>query len=127
MGDAITNIIITLICVVILTLLLAQCVFRYIYNYRITRNGIEIVLFRKLPIISIPFENIADIREIAFWETLPFKSIDMFFALRLGNKVWGKIVLVQQRQSIIKILLITPTNTDEFVREVKQHIQTSNL
>lgn len=117
-----TNVIIVFLSLLIATILLAQFTLRYIYDYQISDIGIEIVLFGKFPIKHIPFNNIEEIRKLTFKETLPFKSIEMFSALRFGNRVWGQSLSIRQKKGIIKIVLITPGNTDGFLEEVQKKI-----
>lgn len=121
-----TNVIVAILILFIVTILIVQFTFRYVYNYRVSNTRIEIVLFGKIPIKSIPFSNIVELRKMAFKETLPFKSMEMFLALRFGNRVWGQIVSIQQKKGLIKTILISPDNADRFIEDVQGHLQGFN-
>ena len=114
--------IIVFVLLIISTALLFQYAGRYAYNYKIREAGIEIALFGKIPMKRIHFNNIVEIRKTSFKETLPFKSAEMFSALRFGNRIWGEIVLVRQKEGITKIVLISPDNADGFIHEVQQRL-----
>ncbi len=112
---------VALIFLLIFTILLVQFTMRYIYNYQIRDTAIEIVLFGKIPIRRIPYNNIAEIRKLPFKVVLPL-SIEMFSALSFGNRVWGTGVLVRKKKGMIKQILITPDNPDRFIFETLQHL-----
>ncbi len=101
----------------IFLLILAQFIGRYIINYQIRDTAIEIVYFGIIPIMRIPYNNIAEIRKVTFIEA----SL-MFFPLRFGNRFWGTIVAVRKKKGILKIIVITPDNPDRFISETLQHL-----
>lgn len=119
-----TNIVLVIVflLLIIITALLFQYAGHYAYNYKIREAGIEIALFGKIPLKRILFCNIAEIKKISYKETLPFKSAEMFSALRFGNRILGEIVLVRQKKGITKIVLLTPDNANIFIHEVQQRL-----
>lgn len=94
-----------------------QVISRYIYNYKISKNSIKIVLFGKIPLFRIPFSNIMEIRKISFKEAL--SNDEYFLALRFGNRMWGECVLIRKKKGLFKVILITPDKADEFISKVR--------
>ena len=109
--------IVALVGVLLCSTLLFQFTGRYLYNYRITDRGIEVVLIGKFPVMRVGFDNIAEIRVgPATKEMLPFKGI------AFGNRVWGRTVLVRQKTGLVRRLFITPDNPEQFVRKVREQL-----
>jgi hypothetical protein len=89
-----------------LSALLFQFAGRYVYNYRITNFGIEIVMFSRFPLKRIAFSNISEIKiSSSLKEMLPFKAV------AFGNRIWGQPVLVHQKKGIFRTIFITPDNS----------------
>jgi hypothetical protein len=107
---------------VVFIIFLVQYMGLYLYNYKVRETCIEIALFGKVPLKRMKFNNITEIRKTSFKETLPWKSSEMYFALRFGNRVWGNMVLVRQKKALIKTILISPDNPDRFIHEVLQRL-----
>lgn len=95
---------------------------RYVYSYKIRESCIEIVLFGKIPLMRLHFNNIVEIKKTSFKEILVVKSVEMFMALRLGNRILGEVVLVRQKKGLIRAIIITPDNADKFIQEVLQRL-----
>jgi hypothetical protein len=112
------TIFITFAFLVIGAVMLFQYTARYAYDYRLEESGISIVLFGKIRLMLIRFENIEEIRKTSYNEVMPFKNNGMLFALRFGNKIWGDIVLISQKKGMNKIILVTPNNADQFIKNV---------
>lgn len=119
MDNKMTNIIpiIAFILLLLFAIVFFQYTARYVYNYVINDTGIVIVLFGKIPLKRMDFNNIAEIRKTSYKETFSMVS-----ALRFGNRIWGDIVLVRQKKGIIKTVLITPDNADKFIFGVQQQL-----
>ena len=118
MGNA-AEIVAALAVVLLCSALVFQFAGRHVYNYRVTDRGVEIVLFGKLPIKRVPFNNIAEVRVApTVTEMLPFKGI------AFGNRVWGRAVLVRQKRGLIRRLFITPDDPEQFVRKVREQLPT---
>jgi hypothetical protein len=101
---------------------LAQFGLRHIYGYRITASGVAIMLFGTIPVWRVPFRDIAEVRKTSWSQTWPFRSLAMFSALRLGNRVWGPIILIRRKTRGLRIILVTPDRPDEFINEARQHL-----
>lgn len=117
---------ITVVSVILFILLLVsfalvfQYVAHYIYDYKTQGRSVCILLFKKIPLSQIAFENIAEIRKISYKEAVFGKETLM--ALRLGNRIWGDIILIRKKKGIIKTILITPDNATQFLQQVKSHL-----
>jgi hypothetical protein len=46
----------------------------------------------------------------------------MFRAFTFENRLWGELVLVRQQKGFFKVILMSPDNADEFIREVQRHL-----
>ena len=123
-GDKMTNLILIILFVSLIAcvVLLFQYAGRYVYNYEIKETGVEIVLFGKIPLKRMDFNNIVEIRKTTYKETMPFKNAEMFSTLRFGNRIWGDIVLVRLKKGFVKAVLITPDNADRFINDVQQRL-----
>jgi hypothetical protein len=49
-------------------------------------------------------------------------NVRSILAVRLGNKLFGKGVLVTQKSGLFRLSVLTPDNPDEFVRGARDHI-----
>lgn len=83
---------------------------RYIYEYRLTDDSIEIILFNFLPIYKIPYSKITTIKECSLLESI--------FSFSLGNRIFGKLVLVEKNTGILRRIIFTPSNSVEFVNAI---------
>lgn len=108
---------------VIAIILFAQYGFRYVIGYRITEKDIRIMLFDLIPLERFPFENVVEVDRISFSDTMIYKSKDMFLALRLGNRIWGPIVMIRRNARIFRVILISPDSPEEFVSEASRRLQ----
>jgi hypothetical protein len=93
-----------------LVLLFGQYGLRLIYGYKLTSDGIWIVLFNLVPVYKIPFKNVTNIHKCSFLEVGPHKIT----LLRLGNRLWGNFVLIK-KSGVVRSIVITPNNAEEFV------------
>jgi len=91
---------------------------RYLYNYRIANESIQIVIFKVIPVRRLLFNNISEIRKISRKEI----SWNPFESEKWGNRLFGDIVLVRKKSGLIKSLLITPDDADAFIKEAQKHI-----
>ncbi len=87
---------------------------RYFIVYNVTQESIRIEVFGA-PLIIIPYSCIEEVRRISGLESLrPRIRI-----LRAGNRIIGRVVLVQKSRGFIRSVLLTPDDPDEFVAVVK--------
>lgn len=112
-------VIIIFISLIICSGLLFQFLGRYAVNYRISEKYVDVLLFWKIPLMHIKLRDVTEVRTISIKGTMSLKGIDGLLALRCGNRIFGKIVLIRRKNSIFKTILITPDNAEGFISKVK--------
>lgn len=85
---------------------------RFIYNYHLNEGSIQVVLFGRLPLKSIPLSKISEMREVSLKETL----IPDFTTLRLGNRFFGRILELKKEDGFFRKILITPDDPDTLLK-----------
>ncbi len=101
--------------------LMFQLMARYLYNYRVTDDEIQIVLFGRIPLRRIPVRDIVEVRRVANTAINPISNPEVFYSERWGNRIWGNTVFIQKARGLSRRLLITPDDPDEFIRQVSRH------
>jgi hypothetical protein len=99
---------------IVFALTLFQVCFRYVYGYDITRDQVRIMLFESVPLMRI---RIADILEIS--ERSHTELWKLTLALKFGNRLWGKCVLIRKKNGLIRSIVITPDDAHAFVERVR--------
>lgn len=117
--EKLTHIVIPVIVFFTCAIFVFQYLWRYIYNYRISERGIEILLFGIMPLMCMHFKDIVEIKIVPLSQIWPWVSIRMFFTLRYGNRFWGQAVLVRRQHGIFRAVIITPDDAENFVEKVK--------
>jgi len=93
--------------------LLYQYAMRYVFNYRITNESIKLIVFGVVPLCKIVSrDNIEYVKEISYREA---SGLNMLFATRLGNRLWGRILLIRKKRGIFKNILLSPDSIDEYI------------
>jgi len=99
--------------VVIIALL--QRFLRYVYDYEVKCDRVRVLLFRLFPVMIIRISNIGEIRECS-----PTELWKPTFALKFGNRLWARCVLIRKRRGLIRSIVITPSNPNGFVENIKE-------
>jgi len=99
--------------------LILQYGLRCLYGYNISRNGLEFKVFRLLVVKTIPFKEIVSAEVLPPVKVFPWTSFKMFFALRLGNRIWGDFVLIERDRGIFRRIILTPENGSEFIDSIR--------
>jgi len=107
---------------IIAIVLFAQFGLRFLITYKIPSNAIEVVLCGVVRLKRIPFGDITSIEIVSFKDLNPLVNVRSILAVRLGNRVFGKAVLVTQKSGLFRLSVLTPDNPDEFVRGVMEKI-----
>ena len=94
---------------------LAAYSLRFVYDYRIRNESVEIVLFRIAPIYRIPINSIESIK-VATWRELGVG----FFTLRFGNRFTITRMVLIEKQGLQRRVVITPDDPHAFVSEVQR-------
>jgi hypothetical protein len=107
---------------IIAVVLFAQFGLRFLITYKITSNAIDVVLCGVVRLKRIPFADITSVEIVSFRDLNPLVNVRSILAVRLGNKLFGKGVLVTQKSGLFRLSVLTPDNPDEFVRGARDHI-----
>jgi len=99
--------------IVAVVVFVLQYMWRYVFSYKLTQTSVDILLFGRIPIMRIPFDDIVEIRTVGFpgclWAGMT----------GLRNRAFGRTVLIRRRGGVFSnSVLIAPDHADEFVREV---------
>ena len=85
-----------------------QLVLRYLYDVKLGTAAVEIVVFKRFVIFSIPYEEVATLQRISFVEAI------FSFAFGLVNRPFGGYVLLHRNRGLFRKILVTPGRSDEF-------------
>ncbi len=91
---------------------------RYLYNYKLTDDSIQLIALGAVPVMRIRFADISDVREVSFGQTLKSGP----FTLRLGNRIIGGFVLVRKRKGLIRSVVLTPDDVPDFLRQIERRV-----
>jgi len=110
----------------VLTILLVSALFvvvlyasRYIFVFRITGSGVDILLLGIIRLMRISFLDIAEVQKVSYKEMLLSRT--SFFTLGFRSRL-GKTVLIRKKSGIFRDIAVTPNNPDRFVEEVSRRI-----
>lgn len=86
----------------------AYCL-RLLYGYRVRDGDLEILAANLLPVWRIRRVTIEEL-EIRHWLDINL------FALRLGNRLTRRCVVVDRKAGVFRQIVITPPDPEDFVR-----------
>jgi hypothetical protein len=87
------------------------------WNYRLTNDSIEFVMFGRFRVWRSSFKDITDIKPVSF------VRLFTIFALSLANRpFFARCVLVWLRRGVFRAVVMTPDQPDDFVHSVRQKI-----
>lgn len=92
---------------------------RYLYDYRVTEQGIQFLVLRVIPWRCIPFSNIAEIRRTGSTEFI-------LTAMNLKNRraqMIRPVLVTKKRSWFSRKFLLTPEDPDSFISAVQSRIQ----
>jgi hypothetical protein len=99
-----------------LAILVVQFGLRHIYSYDIKNGAIRVVLFYAIPVFRIPLSEVVQVTRSpprGLW-------LNPWYALRLGNRIFGGVILVQKQRGSFKSIVITPDDPDLFIDQYNQ-------
>jgi hypothetical protein len=102
-------------------LIVIQWLEKYIIKFRLTENGIVSVLFF-IPIVNIRYEAIRDIRVIKTKEDWRFLYGQSLFWLSSRFIARDGRVLIERNSRFWNKFIISPSNPEQFVEEVKRRM-----
>jgi hypothetical protein len=89
------------------------------YTYKIEENGIVIIFARKFCSKFIPFSSVVKIEKIRPWKVFGF-NLNRPLMLRFVNG--GASFFVQIETDNKRLILITPSNQEEFIADVQKRL-----
>ncbi len=112
--------------VIVVSLCVEQFAKRDELKYSFDEKNIKIkwLLFGVIPKkINVDYSEIVEIREIKNFGIIFNASV-----LYLKNRIWGKRVLIKRSgKHLFKIIIITPDDADDFIRQVNDRINGEKL
>ena len=90
---------------------------RFFYDYAVSDSGVILLLFNKIPVWTIRYESIMDVRLVGFLE-----SGIGGFSLRLGSRLVPPYVLIVKKGGVKKVI-ITPKEPELFIGKVISKIR----
>lgn len=88
---------------------------RHLWNYRLTDDAFQLVIVRRFPLRSIPYENIASVQLLTFGQTL-----GVGVSSGWGNRFYAKQgALITKRNGWFNKILITPDDPVSFVEKLQ--------
>ncbi|HTU25402.1 MAG TPA: hypothetical protein VMF30_08400 [Pirellulales bacterium] len=103
---------------------MAHFAYRWAYSYRIHADCIAIVAFGKWTLVHFSFANMKDVYELPWAKTMGARYL---FALRFGNRLYGRNVCIERKRGFFRNILITPDEVGEFINAARAHIETARL
>jgi hypothetical protein len=90
-------------------LLVCQQLFcHYLYDVKLGAAAVEIVIFKRVVIFSVPYEEIARFERVSFVQGL------FSFSLGLVNRPFGEYILIHRTRGLFRRILVSPVRPDEF-------------
>ena len=95
-----------------------QLRFQYLYDVKLGAAAVEIVIFKRFVVLSIPYEEIAACERISVLKAI------FSFSFGLVNRPFTGFVLLHRRRGFFRRrILVTPNCPNEFCNEVTARLQ----
>ena len=95
-----------------------QLVFQYLYDVKLGAAAVEIVIFKRSVVSSIPYEEIAACERVSVLKAI------FSFSFGLVNRPFIGFVLLHRRRGFFwRRILVTPSCPNEFCNEVTARLQ----
>lgn len=91
---------------------LVQLFCHYLYDVRLGAAAVEIVMFKRFVVFSIPYEEITAVETVSFVEAV------FSFSLGLVNRPFGGLLLIHRKRGLNRRVLVSPSRSAEFRDEV---------
>jgi hypothetical protein len=89
------------------TVLLSEQLFgHYFYDVKLGVAAVEIVIFKRFVIFSVPYEEIARFERVSFVQGL------FSFSLGLVNRPFGEYILIHRTRGLFRRILVSPGPCD---------------
>jgi hypothetical protein len=96
-----------------LILLLSSQIFKLIFSYSIRETEIAVLLFRAVPIYTIPYSTIIKVHKASFYEVALVPGVHLF------TRVFARRVVIEMRDRWFIFAFLTPTDPDAFIADVE--------
>jgi hypothetical protein len=93
-------------------LVFQQFFFQYLYDVRLAAAAVEIAIFKRFVVFSIPYEEISAVETVSFVEAV------FSFSLGLVNRPFGGLLLLHRKRGLFRRVLVSPSRSEEFRAEV---------
>jgi hypothetical protein len=111
--------------ILLLILYLIRYGFSHLYDYRMGKDGIEIVLLGRFVVWSIGYRSIESISEVGMFSSIGGPLNYMFRGVVIGNRISIKGVVVVRKAGVFRFIVLTPENRALFVNSVTSHLMSS--
>jgi hypothetical protein len=98
-----------------LSLLMYQCLGRYVLNYRFEADGFSVVAIGFIPIVFVAYHDIVDVRRL---RGLDLWMTPGFWTIRCGNRILGEAVSIHVMRPIANMIIVTPDDIDRFLLQM---------
>lgn len=126
MGHKVIEIVLGLLVAATGSVLLYQTAGRYLINYRLKENEVQIIVCGVLPVKRIPIDKIVDVQRLsakeAWTRMLVWEGREAFCAQAWGNRVWGDALVIRKRARLFELVILTPDNADDFAEEIRRRM-----
>jgi hypothetical protein len=95
----------------------------YLYDYNLSDTAVEFLVFRKIKVWSVPFNEITAIEPASWKDFFSLKRMPFGFV----SHPLGKFILIKRSKGIFKHIIVTPNNQNEFVDNVRSKITNQGL
>ncbi len=100
-------------------LVVGQYVLPQIYNYALTSARFEVRLFNRVPIYTIALHDITRVAPCRF---AIGNLAATFTTLRFGNRIFGRAIVIERRNSFPRYLVVTPDDPDGLLSDLRARI-----
>lgn len=109
----VTGIVAAFLLVITAVVVGAQLGGRFLINYRLSEEGLQLMIVRQIPVRLAALNRIVDV------EDGPSGKWDYILAWRMGNRFFGPGVMVRTDRPFMTRILITPDDPEAFVRQFR--------
>jgi len=83
-----------------------------VLRYRLTEDGVEMVLCGFFPMFYLPYEDIEDAHKAS--------ATEVIFSTKVINRVWGQFVILSRKTGLRRAILVSPDDVESFLRELRE-------
>lgn len=95
-----------------------QLFYRYVINYYLSASALVVRLFGAIQLCRFSYASITEVRVIRQVEIL-LDPLLLFGALKLGNRVFGPVVIIKRARCFVNLVIISPDKPYEFAQHLR--------